>query len=324
MTRMARIVVVGEPAEAGLRNSLVTAFRRSGCAVDLLDLGPWNPAWLASAAFRQPMLAFGIRREFRRRVEVLAENGPADLVLVVKGAFLDPRSIDHLRLLFDSPVVCWNPDSPFDNAISNCGAGIPRAIGSYDAYVTWSDDVAGHLSAIAARVLVIPFAWDPDIMRPTAGHGVAASRIVFIGTATSERSAWLESLAHLRPMVFGDRWPKIEGVDIRDPVRGIEFCRIVGEAKWNLNLLRPQNARSHNMRTFELLGAGGNQVAPQTDDHRRFLSGDSRTVLFQSQEELESILRSDPCERPPRLPDLIQGHTYADRTNQLLTDLNIS
>ena len=122
--------------------------------------------------------------------------------------------------------------------------------------------MAEHLSAIAGQVLVIPFAWDPEIMRPTAGHGVAAGRIVFIGTGTRKRSALLQSLAHLRPMVFGNRWPKIEGVDIRPPVYGIKFCKIVGEAKWNLNLLRPQNARSHNMRTFELVGAGGAQVAP--------------------------------------------------------------
>jgi len=322
MTRMTRIVVVGAPAKAGLRNSLVTAFRRSGCKVEVLDLGPSTPAWLASAAFRQPMLGVGVRRDFRRRVDVLAESGSADLVLITKGALLDPFSIDHLRSRFDSPVVCWNPDSPFDDAISNRGAGIPRTIRAYDAYITWADDVAELLSAVAARVFVIPFAWDPEIMLPAAGYGVAAGRIVFVGTGTRERCASLQSLAHLRPIVFGNRWPKIDGVDIRPPIFGIEFCRIVGEARWNLNLLRPQNARSHNMRTFELVGAGGTQVAPHTDDHRRFLGHDSRTVLFQSEEELESILRSDPSERPPRVPALLEKHTYADRANQLFTYLS--
>jgi len=322
MTPTTRIVVVGEPAKAGLRDSLVAALRRSRYAVGLLDLGPWSPAWLVSAAYRQPILGAAFRREFRRRVDAYAEKESADLVLVFKGALLNPRSINHLRVRFDSPVVCWNPDSPFDDALSNSGAGIPHAIGAYDAYITWADDIAERLSAVATRVLVIPFAWDSEMMRPTAGRGVAAGRIVFVGTGTRERSALLHSLAHLRPMVFGNRWPKIEGIDIRPPVRAIEFCRIVGEAKWNLNLLRPQNARSHNMRTFELVGSGGTQVAPQTDDHRRFLAGDSRTVLFRSKEELESILRSDPGERPPRRPALLEGHTYDDRARQILTELS--
>jgi Glycosyl transferases group 1 len=324
MTRTPRIVIVGAPAEAGLRDSVAAAFRPSGNIIDLLDPGPWSPGWLASAAFRQPTLGAGFRRQFRRRADVLADKGAADLVVVFKGPFLDSRSIDYIRLRFESPVVCWNPDSPFDDAISNCGAGIPSAIGAYDAYITWADDVAERLSAVAVRVLVVPFAWDPDVMRPTAGHGVAAGRVVFIGTGTRERSASLRSLAHLHPMVFGNRWPKIEGVDIRPPVFGAEFCEIVGEAKWNLNLLRPQNARSHNMRTFELVGAGGTQVAPWTGDHGRFLGGDSRTVLFQSKKELESILRSDPSERPPRQPALLSGHTYRDRVNQILADLGIS
>jgi len=323
MRHVTRIVVVGAPAKSGLRNSLVTAFQRSGCAVDLLDLGPWSPAWLVSAAFRYPMLGLGFRREFRRRVEALVDNGPADLVLVVKGALLDSHSIDHLRLRFGSPVVCWNPDSPFDDAVSNCGAGIPRAIRAYDAYITWAHDVAERLSAVGAQVLVVPFAWDPEIMQPIAGDGAVSDRIVFVGTGTRERIASLQSLAHLRPIVFGNRWPGIQGVDIRPPVRGVEFCKVVGEAKWNLNLLRPQNAQSHNMRTFELVGAGGTQVAPQTDDHRRFLGGDSRTALFQSREELESILRSDPGERSPRVSGVLEGHTYNDRAQQALTDLRI-
>jgi hypothetical protein len=320
---MPRIVIVGIPAAGGLRDSLVAAFRHSGCAVDLLDFGPWSPTWLVSAAFREPTLGVRFRREFRGRVDELAEHGCADLVLVFKGALFDPRSIDHLRSRFGSPVVCWNPDSPFDDAVSNRGAGIPRTIGAYDAYITWADDVAERLSSVAARVLVVPFAWDPEITRPTAGRGVAAGRIVFIGTGTRRRSALLKGLAHLRPMVFGNQWPKIEGVDIRPPVFGTEFCGIVDEAKWNLNILRPQNARSHNMRTFELVGAGGAQAAPQTDDHQRFLGDDSRTVLFHSTEELESILRSDPCDRLPRSPALLDGHTYRDRARQVLTDLRI-
>ena len=77
------------------------------------------------------------------------------------------------------------------------------------------------------------------------------------------------------------------------------------------------------MRTFELVGAGGNQVAPQTDDHQRFLDGDSRTVLYHSKKELESILLSDPCERSPRLPAVLDGHTYGDRVGHLLTDLRL-
>ena len=318
MTGVARIVVAGVSVESGLRNSLVSAFRRGGSTVSVLDLGACSPAWVMSAAFRQPVLALGIRREFRRRIDLLAEDGPADLVLVFKGAFVDPRLVDYLRSRLGCPVACWNPDSPFDDAVSNYGAGIPRAVAAYDIYITWANDVAERLSTVAKRVLVIPFAWDQELMQPLPGRGVAADRIAFIGTGTRERGAMLQSLAHLRPVVFGARWPNIDGVEIRPPVMGAEFCRIAGEARWNINLLRTQNSRSHNMRTFELVGAGGTQVAPYTDDHRTYLANDPRTILFRDKKQLESILRSDPADRPPRSPTLLEGHTYNDRAKQLL------
>jgi Glycosyl transferases group 1 len=317
-----RIVIVGEPAEAGLRDSLVTAFRRCGCTVDVLDLGPWQPPWLATAAFRHPILGARFRGQLRRHLDAVAETHPVELVLVIKGAFIDSRMIDYLRIRFDSPVACWNPDSPFDRTISNRGAGIRSAIAAYDAYITWAYDVAEQLLPIV-RPVVIPFAWDPDLMPPTPGHGEAAGRIVFIGTGSKERCDWLAGLAHLRPLIFGNGWPAIDGLDIRPPVRGLSFCRIVSEAKWNLNLLRPQNARSHNMRTFELVGAGGTQVAPYTDDHQRFLGSDSRTVLFRTSRELEDILRSDPAEYPLRHPALLKEHTYADRARQLLSTFKL-
>jgi hypothetical protein len=324
MTTPTGIVIIGEPAEAGLRDSLVHAFRGCGCSVAVLSLGHLGPGWLSSAAYRQPLLGAGFRRTFRMHVDALAEQGRHDLVLVVKGAFLNARSIDHLRSRLGGPVVCWNPDSPFDESISNRGAGIPRAIAAYDIYITWAHDIAERLEAVASQVLVIPFAWDPAVIQPTPGHGEAAGRIVFIGTATRQRSAFLQRLAHLRPLVFGSGWPPLDGLDIRPPARGIQFSRMVGEAKWNLNLLRPQNARSHNMRSFELVGAGGTQVAPATDDHERFLGRDARTVLFHDEIELEAILRSDPSELPSRQPTILDGHTYVSRAHTVLARLGLS
>ncbi len=156
-----RIVIVGEPTQAGLRNSLIAGFHANGCYVDALDLGQYKPAWLTPALFRCPRLAGGFRRAFTQRVDDLAGRGPADLTLVVKGPLLDHSSVNYLRTRLRGPVACWNPDSPFDSALSNRGAGIPQTISAYDYYVTWAQDVADRLSAAARRVIVIPFAWDP-------------------------------------------------------------------------------------------------------------------------------------------------------------------
>jgi spore maturation protein CgeB len=323
VTPASRVVVVGQPATGGLRDSLVSAFVTLGWQVDTIDWGPWRPNILAAAAFRAPRLGAGFRRLLRREADDLSHRGPVALVLVVKGPFFDERTIEYYRSRLSAPVVCWNPDDPLDFALSNHGAGLPAAIGAYDAYVTWSEDVADHLRSQCANVMVIPFAWDPEVHRPTPGRGLAVGRIVFVGTGTDLRVRLLQQIAHLRPLVFGNGWPAVQGVEVRPPVLAAELSAIVGEAKWNLNVLRPQNVRSHNMRTFEIPGAGGNQVAPHTMDHARFLGEDTRTVLFRSQGELISILQRDPDHLPLRQSGLLDRHTYVDRVAALLTMLRL-
>lgn len=313
-----RVVVIADSAPGGLGASLVSSFSKLGWSVDTIGWGPWKPRLLASAAFRRPEMGGVYRARLRSRIDELAEGSPVGLTLVVKGPFLDPRTIEHARNRLQAPVVCWNPDSPFDHTISNRGAGIPDAIGSYDLYVTWAEDLADRLTRISRRVAIVPFGWDPDLHPVTEGTGEAAGRIAFVGTASPERISVLAQIAHLRPVVFGSGWPAIDGIEIRGPLVGRDMSAVVGEAKWNLNLLRPQNAASHNMRSFEIPGAGGNQVASDSGDHRRFLGQDSRTVLFRSTRELLSLLETDPENRDERRPDLMDGHTYIDRVRSLL------
>jgi hypothetical protein len=323
LKRERSIIVIGQPAEGGLRDSLVAGFIDAGCIVDVVDLVSPTAEKLTAAATWWPPLGMPLRRVFRRRVDALeGQGGNADLVVVIKGTFLDRTAIGHIRTRFECPVGCWNPDSPFDEAISNRGAGIARAIPCYDFYVTWAEDIAEQLVRLRDHVYVIPFAWDPHVIQPMAGDGTAAGRIVFVGTGTSERAEMIGQLKPLRPVVFGTRWHPIEGVEIRPPVLGREMCKVIGEAAWNINLLRPQNTRSHNMRTFEVPGAAGLQAAPDTPDHRRFLARDAGTVLFSSFAELFDILRRESvC--PVRGASFLEGHAYADRARQLLTEVGL-
>jgi spore maturation protein CgeB len=46
--------------------------------------------------------------------------------------------------------------------------------------------------------------------------------------------------------------------------------------------MRPHNLNSHNMRTFEIPGIGGIQLAPDTDEHRLFFEPNKEIFLYNS------------------------------------------
>jgi hypothetical protein len=317
------VLVIGENAFAGLRNSIISALAQINWQIDTIDLPPLKPKYLGSLAYRIPQFSMLYRENFIKSIDSLPKT-KYKFVLIIKGPFINNKIINKLREKTSAPIVCWNPDSPIDQAISNHGAGMNKVISSYDAYVTWADDIAEHISQHNPNVEVIPFAWDPQIHYFTAGKGIAKDRIVFIGTCTDVRIKLLSKLAHLNPLIFGNNWPKIKGLEILPPVYGTEMSSIIGEAKWALNILNIQNQKSHNMRTFEIPGVGGNQVTSCTNDHVKYLREDSRTILYASNSDLVDILLSDPANLEPRNQNLLRHHTYLDRVIQLVKFLGVS
>lgn len=318
---MNRAVLIGEPTPGGLTSALRHAFVDLQWDTLLVPWGAERPRLLGRLASRAPRAATPFRRRLRRSVDEIAATS-VDLVVVVKGFLFDHPTIEYIRRRLATPVVCWNPDSPFDPATSNSGGGMTRTIGSYDHYVTWADDVAERLAPLARHVVVIPFGWDPRTHFPEPGSGKARDRVVFIGTWTAERQRWLEALAPWEPLVFGNSWPRVPGVELRPAVTGSEFRQVVGEARCNLNFLRPQNRASHNMRTFEIPACAGRQLAQRSPDHERFLRTND-AALFDDVEELRCVLEQSPPNLQPNRSGAFSEHTYARRVAQLLGHLGL-
>lgn len=317
------VLVIGQDHIVGLASALCHAFGDMDWDVSYVKWGPWRPVLLSRLAIRANALAEPFRRRVRQQVAIASKDRRFDLVVVVKGPFFDGTTIDRIRKLAGAPIVCWNPDSPFDDAMSNSGGGLLAAIPRYDAYVTWSEEVADKLRRLTPHVAVIPFGYDPHVHFQEPGRGIAHDRLVFIGTATADRQAWLARLAPWEPVVFGNGWEPCPGVDIRPPVFDSEFRSVVGEARWNLNLLRPQNRTSHNMRTFEIPGCAGSQLAPRSADHERFLAG-TGAALFDDFDELETLLDSTPAPGAGRGTDGLRDHSYRARAEMLVDQLRRS
>jgi hypothetical protein len=303
------IVTSGGPS--GLGASLARGFEDLGWRTELV-----SEPWVRVRRLSGPALAAtdGLPRSAvdEGRVIERAQALRPSLILVIKGSFVHPDLVAEMSRL--APTVCWNPDHPFDWALSNRGGYMVPALPHYHAYVTWSTSHAAVYADMRDRVYRIPFGCDPTLHAPTAGTGEAAGRVVFIGIASRQRAAMLARLRHLEPLVYGTGWDRTQ-FDVRGAVYGAAFAAVAGEATWCLNLLHAQNRDSHNMRSFELLACGARQLTLETSDHRIHLAG-SGAVLAATWTELVEIAATTPSTAPVEVR--LEGNTYADRCRELV------
>ena len=69
------------------------------------------------------------------------------------------------------------------------------------------------------------------------------------------------------------------------------FWKTLRKYRVQLNLMRPHNPDTHNMRSFEVPGVGGIQLAPDTDDHKTYFEPGKEIFLYKNLEECTSQIK---------------------------------
>jgi hypothetical protein len=179
-----------------------------------------------------------------------AEQLRPDAMLVVKGRGLDAANIERLRRS-GVAVIVFFPDNPF---WEGSGAVVDR-LAAADCAVVWSDRLAALLRPRVRRAEVVPFGYDERWFAEPAENG-DRSGIVFLGTWSPRRERYLSALRGLPLSVHGTGWAAHSALSDGAPVTEEEGGRLLASAVIGVNLLHPQCAGAHNMRTREITGAG--------------------------------------------------------------------
>ncbi|WP_315819860.1 glycosyltransferase [Paraflavitalea speifideaquila] len=98
-----------------------------------------------------------------------------------------------------------------------------------------------------------------------------------MGNPDKERAIQIQELAErgVEIDLFGNHWERFvshNGISIFPPVYSNDFWKVLYRYRIQLNIMRVHNLESHNMRSFEVPGIGGIQLAPDTPEHRLFCS----------------------------------------------------
>lgn len=274
-----------------------------------------------------------INNQFKVQVEIFKP----DIIWVFKGMEIFPESLKWARSK-EIKLANYNGDSPFIFSGKGSGnANVTRSIGLYDLFLTYSNvDREIMESKFKVKSEILPFGFDvSDSLYNECVQLEEVKKVCFVGNPDALRAGFIKELANegVAIDVYGSAWNRFlnhSKVSIFQPVKNDEFWKTLRKYRVQLNLMRPHNPTTHNMRTFECGGIGAIQLAPDTPDHRGYFNNKEEIFLFNNLKEclqrIEYLLNTgeeaDQVRENARGRSVQDGYSYQCRSMQALAHLN--
>ena len=296
----------------------------------------------ASQSFGGRVLARALRRpplDCPRLNQTLLARARAfrpDVVLIVKGAYIAPATLDAIKRESGAILVNYATDDPFNSTVST--PELVESIPHYDIYACTKHAIMDDIRVAGGqRVIYVPFGYKPEVHFPEMPRDEGereryASDVVFIGGCDQDRAPYFSALVRAMPAVklalYGGYWNR--WLAMRPYWRGFavgrEFRLAIGGARIAVNLVRKSNRDDHVMRTFEIPACGAFMLAERTDTHERlFVENDAVQLFSGPKEMIEAIAHrlavcSEPrrAEESTRIAATVCGHSYSDRLLAIL------
>ena len=292
------VLIIGEDSPGALYHSYRRGFESLGvevtgyCPHDARRRG--SPLERSRVA-RRLMPAATARGVNERLIDELAGVRP-ELILVLKGEQLARETVRHLRKASGARIVNYYPDDPFTQIRSNRLLFGEEVLAAYDVCFTFARHLMPrYREAGVADVRYLPFARDPAMHWPDPDPVPAEHDIVFIGNLDKERVEWLEAVADHDIVIFGEythaaipRVHPLRRATFKPGVYGGQFARAINSGTIALNVMRHQNARSHNMRSFESPACAAFTLSQRTPELTDLFREDEEIIFFGSRDELRA------------------------------------
>lgn len=284
-----KIIIVGANQEFSIENFYVKYLREEGHEVIHYPAQSifnkfYSSGIINKVLFRAKLA--GIYAHINKEFRCLVAHHKPRVIWVFKGMELFASTLAWVKKQ-GCYLVNYNPDNPF--LFSGKGSGnsnVTKSVDLYDLHFTYNHAVLKTLKEkTACDTALLPFGFDvsEDIMTECA-ELEEVMKVCFLGNPDTYRAAFLLEIAkEFQIDVYGVNWDKYishPNISIFPAVLGAAFWKTLRKYRVQLNLMRPHNLDSHNMRSFEAPGVGGILLAPDTADHRQFFTDGEEIFLF--------------------------------------------
>lgn len=265
------------------------------------------------------------------------QDKPYDIVWVFKGMELYPKTITLIKEM-GIKLVNLNPDHPFIHTYRGSGnKNVLESIPYFHLHLCYNLNVKKRIENnynIWCEWLPFGFEQRPDQSFPSAQEEVL--RCCFIGNPDNYRSEVLLKIAESGiPLdLYGNQWEKwlkpTMALDIRyhDPVYKNDFDKTAIKYRLHINIFRPHNDNSHNMRSLEMPGLGCIMLAPESKEHHLLFKENKEVFFYNNIQDLLTkalFILNMPYEEALhirmhcRTMSAEKGYDYASRAKQVST-----
>jgi len=284
-------------------------------------------------------------REIDRKLVKLAIEFMPDLVLVLKGEMLLPKTLRKLKTISSKPVLAnWWVDNPILQDDKHKWLIYSHCVPHYDNIFIFDRAYFKPLKELGAKkILFLPCAADPAKYHPENlsrdQQSQFSCNICFIASYYSTRGELITPFLSVPGLaIWGGGWSaflECKGInDTNNIVKGEylpveDVNRAYQAAQFVLNSHHPQTKRGGlNSRAFEIPASGGAQLMDYVPEMEDLLKPGEEVIVYRSPEEgaaLAKELINDPGTRNKiaraGYERVISEHTYVHRMKTILDNI---
>lgn len=332
--------MVGSDYQWSLERIYVRHLRNWGLDVELfaaqnMFLDHYNKSLLNKVVYK--LGASGILRSVNDRLMKKIEDYRPEAVWVFKGMEILPDTLVKIKQQ-GILLANYNPDNPF--LFSGSGSGnknVTNSIGLFDVHFSYDRHIRQRIvSEFGLPCFNLPFGFElEEKVYLSCLQQKEVKKLGFIGNPDQHRAGFINRLADFFDIdVYGHGWDKAvshKKITSFDAVYGDEYWHKLYCYRAQINLMRPHNPDSHNMRSFEIVGVGGIGLYPVTSDHIEYFGNNKLAVLYDGMddcvEKVEELLSMSDSEvlawrKRIRQAALDQGFDYHSRAKIFIDSIN--
>mgnify|MGYP001201882926 CR=1 FL=1 len=326
------ILILGSNEKFSLESMYIKAFKKLNYKVRIFHT--YNISKDLKSRFIWKFLRFFIFESVRKKILNFIKNNKQkyDLIIIFKGLYLDEPFFSKLRNISNSKkIINIFPDDPFDvnyfKDISN--KNILKCIPYFDHVFIYSKFLLKKLKKHypKSRFSYLPFGYDSLIKKKKNKNNKKKFDLSFIGTADRERYNIIKQLSGFKIILAGNGWHKYDlsnNITLKDIITPDNFSKLYKKSNFSLNILRKQNKKSHNMKTFEIPANDGVMITYKNIEQNNFFPENKASIMYRDINDLKSKIDyfSRNLKKVNKIREnskiIFKNHSYLERTKYLL------